>query len=259
MGRLNQSVTLAIHFVKAHLASQWSTQSNFWSGIIGMLVNNYLTLLGVWAMLFAGKESLERSSQLFFIMNFVLMLAWGIVHVFFGGIANLDQQITSGALDSVLVVPRSPFFLLALTKSDLPAWGDIILGFLGLLAYSFKFGLLFFAQSIFVSIFATLALFAIYLLIGSLTFWFRRTELIQSVVINICLAFNTYPITHSGTGLRWFFYWVPILFIGVVPADFIVSPKLTTIFCEIVGSLGLLYLAKKIFKLGLKRYQSYMG
>lgn len=256
MGWLVKNNNLLIKFAKYHVASQWSSQGNFWSGIIGMLVNNYLTLLGIWAMLFAGKPSLNAVSEIFFITNFILMLAWGLVHVFLGGVTNLDQQITEGALDYALTSPRSPFFILSLTRSHLPAWGDIILSLVGLIFFSFSFGFVFLIQSLFISIFATLALYSIFLFMGCLAFWFRRTEAIHSVLINICLAYNTYPIVDTGTGMRWLLFLLPMLFIGVVPATFILMPTLPIVLYEIIGSLVFYFLVRKFFYYGLKKYQS---
>jgi ABC-2 type transport system permease protein len=256
MGRLTKDFYLLLKFAKFHLAAQWSSQTNFWSGVIGMLVNNYLTLLGIWAMLFAGKSILDPLRDTLLITNFILMFAWGLVHIFLGGIANLDHQITEGALDYTLATPRSPFFILSLTQSHLPAWGDLILGLLGLIMFSLKLGFVFFIQSLFISIFATLALYAIFLLMGCLAFWFRRTEAVHSVLLNICLAYNTYPIVDTGTGMRWLFFLLPILFVGVVPAAFIISPAWPILLYEVAGSLILFLLTKKVFFVGLKKYQS---
>jgi ABC-type uncharacterized transport system permease subunit len=256
---VKQNIQLIAKFSKCHLASQWSSQSNFWSGVIGMLVNNYLTLLGIWAMLFAGKPALDSLSETFLITNFILMLAWGAVHIFLGGVSNLDQQITEGALDHALIAPRSSFLLLSLNKSHLPAWGDLILGFFGLFVFAFRFGFLFFLQSIFISIFAIIALFAIFMFIGSLAFWFRRTEAVHLVLVNICLAYNTYPIVDTGTGMRWLLFMLPILFIGVVPAAFVVQPDLNIMVYEIIGSLLFYLLVRQTFYFGLRKYQSNSG
>jgi ABC-type uncharacterized transport system permease subunit len=240
-----------------HFNSHWSSQSNFWIGITGMLVNNSLTLLGIWAMLFAGKASLIEARDTFFIMNSVLMLAWGVIHVFLGGVANLDTQINQGSLDLAMVTPRSPFLTLSLTSSDLPAWGDVILGGLGLVIFSFHSGFLFFLHSLVMVFFACVSLYSFFLFSGSLAFWFRRTENAHAVLINMCLAFNTYPIFGgSESGSRWAIFLTPILLAGVIPASFLVQPTLELLALEVIGSLVVLFAAKKFFYLGMKRYQS---
>ena len=208
-------------------------------------------------MLFAGKASLVEARDSFFVMNFILMLAWGLIHVFWGGVTNLDTQINQGSLDLAMTTPRSPFFVLSLTSSHLPAWGDVILGSLGLGIFAFRLGPIFFLHGILITAFATLALYAFFLFVGCLAFWFRRTESAHSVLINLCLAFNTYPIfSGAGAELRWTLFVVPILLIGVVPASYFLHPSWSVLGVEIVGSV-LLYLAmRKFFFIGLRKYQS---
>lgn len=240
-----------------HFQTHWSNKANFWSGILGMLVNNSLTLLGIWAMLFAGKDGLVEARDSFFVMNFILMLAWGLIHLFLGGIANLDTQISQGGLDLAMTAPRSPFFMLSLTSSQLPAWGDLILGAVGLGIFAVKWGGLFFAHAVFISAFASLALYSFFLFVGCLAFWFRRTEAAHSVLINMCLAFNTYPIFDgAGSGFRWGLFFAPILLVGVVPAAYLRDPSLYVLGIEAVGSILLFLAMRQLFFLGMKKYQS---
>lgn len=243
--------------IQFHFLSQWSSQTNFWAGVLGMLINNFLVLLGVWAMLFAGKEDLNTARDSFFMMNFVLMLGWGSLHVFLGGITDLDSQINFGALDMAMTSPRSPFVVLSLAKSELPAWGDVLLGGAGLVIFSFQRGFLFFIHSFLISIFAGVALYSFYLLVGSLAFWFRRTETANSLLVNICLAFNTYPIFDGFSGgLHWTIFLLPLLLVGSIPSVFLTQPTVSMFAIEVLGSLGLLILSHQVFYWGLKRYQS---
>jgi ABC-2 type transport system permease protein len=240
-----------------HFRTHWSNQANFWSGITGMLVNNSLILFGIWAMLFAGKSHLNESRDGFLMMNLILMLAWGCLHVFGGGATTLDTQITQGHLDSAMTTPRAPLLVLSLTSSYLPAWGDMLLGFIGILAFSFRLGPVFFLHALLISIFATLALLAVYLFIGCLAFWFRRTDNAHSVLVNICLAFNTYPVYEgSGAGPRWMIFILPLLLSGAVPAAYLVNPSLKMLALEAGGSVVMFFLARAVFHRGLRRYQS---
>lgn len=250
------TMNLVMKAFLGHLDSQWSSPTNFWSGIIGMLINNYLTLLGIWAMLFAGKPDLDPTRDFFYVMNFILMLAWGFIHIFLGGITALDEIITEGALDQTLTAPRSPFFILSLTRSDLPAWGDLILGFMGLVFFSLQKGFLFFGQSLLLTLFAGISLYAIFLFIGCMAFWFRRTDAIHSVLLNVCLAFNTYPLVDTGAGFRWSIFIIPLFFIGVLPARCVLAPTWFELIWEVCGSLIFFFAIRMFFKLSLKRYQS---
>lgn len=247
---------LLIKSIQFHFLSYWSTPLNFWSGVIGMLVNNILTLLGVWAMLFAGKSQLDSSRDLFLITNFVMMTAWGLVHIFLGGVRSLDQQIQRGSLDLILTTPRSLFLMSAITASSLPAWADLILGIFGLFALSLNYGGFFLFHSFYMIILATLALFSLFILIGALTFWMNRTESLIDVLVNIILVFNTYPIFQNNFENKLFIFVIPILLAGVIPAQLIIAPSIKIFLLEFCGSFLLYFFCTSVFKLGLKKYQS---
>ncbi|HPI41137.1 MAG TPA: ABC-2 family transporter protein [Pseudobdellovibrionaceae bacterium] len=246
--------------ISAHLRTQWSSQFNFWSGVLGMLVNNFMILVGVWAMLFAGKEQFLQERNNFFIMNFVLMFSWGVLHVFFGGITNLDQQIHKGFLDISLTHPRSPLLSMALTQSYLPAWGDVILGGVGLAVFAYQLGWMFFIGALIMTISSFVALFAIYVLIGSLAFWFRRTETAYSMLVNMFLAFNTYPVIDGSVlSLRWTTFLIPLLLIGAIPSTYLQQPSVEVFLIEVVGSILLVLISYGVFRMGLLRYKSTAG
>jgi ABC-type uncharacterized transport system permease subunit len=253
MGRLMRLLFRATYF---HFQTHWANRGNFWSGILGMVVNNALTLLGIWAMLFAGKEGLTNERDLFFLMNFVLMTAYGIVHAFLGGIANLDKQINEGGLDLAMATPRSPVLLLSLTASHLPAWGDLAIGLAGLIFFALRSGPLFFFHCFLITSFATLAMFSFLLSVGALSFWFRRTEAAYSMLINMFLAFNTYPMLQSGSNLRWMLVLAPALLGGMIPAEYLLAPSLRVFLIEAGGSVIFGLTSWLLFQMGMKRYQS---
>jgi ABC-type uncharacterized transport system permease subunit len=240
----------------AHFKTHWSSQANFWAGILGMLVNNSLTLLGIWAMLFAGKTGLDAARDQFLVMNFILMFTWGIIHVFLGGLVELDSQINGGGLDLALATPRNPLLVLSLTSSSLPAWGDLILGLIGIIIFTFQLGPLFLVNAMAIGLFALIALGAVFLGVGSMAFWFRRTEAMTSVILNMCLAFNTYPIDTTGQAGRWMIFLLPLLLLGVMPANYVLNPTWELLAIEAAASIGFLLAMLLVFWVGQKRYQS---
>lgn len=252
-------MNLLLRALRYHLQMHWSNQANFWSGVLGMIVNNALVLLGVWAMLFAGKAGLDDSRDQFFLMNFMIMLSYGSVHVIFGGISQLDRQINEGGLDLALVTPRNPILMLSITSSHLPAWGDLLLGFLGLLFFALRGQPWILVQGMALAAFAALTMYSFLLLIGTLAFWFRRTEAAYSVLINVFLAVNTYPVLASGTSLRWRLFLVPALMAGSLPAELLLNPSPRLVALEVGGSLAFYLIARAAFASGLKRYQSVSG
>lgn len=91
---------------------------------------------------------------------------------------------------------------------------------------------------------------------GCLAFWLRRTDTINSVLLNICVAFNAYPLVDLGSSFRWSILIIPLFFISVIPAHYVLNPNLKVFLVEGIGSLLLYGCAYAIFKFGLKKYQS---
>lgn len=243
---------------KNHFLSYWSNQTNFWSGVLGMIVNNAITILGIWAMLFAGKSGYTQEQIFFFAMNFLLMVSYGCLHVFFGGITKLDQQINDGALDLVLMNPRDTIFTIGMTSSSLPAWGDIILGLVGLVALSFFTSILFLFHALLMISASFLATYAFYILVGSMAFFFRRIESASAVWVNIFLALNTYPVIDTNR-YKWVLFFVPVLLAGMIPAQYLLQPSLAVFSAEILASVVFFLMARLIFWWGMRRYQSQAG
>ena len=242
-----------------HWETHWSNPANFWSGVLGMIVNNVLTLLGIWAMLFAGKEALNDERDFFFLMNFIVMISYGFVHVFLGGISDLDKQINGGGLDLALTSPRSPFVLLSLTSSHLPAFGDLLMGILGVMMLGIRGGWLMLANGVVMAFCAIVVMYSFLLIVGSMAFWFRRTEAIYSVMINMFLAFNTYPVVNTAGGVRWVLFLLPVLMAGMIPAYYVLNPSWEVLAAEVGGSLLFAAFAKGVFYWGMRRYQSAAG
>ncbi len=242
----------------AHFRAHWSSRSNFWSGILGMIVNNCLALGTIWAMLFAGRPELSDDSYAYACMTLVNMSGWGVIHIFLGGWTDLHQQIESGALDTALLTPRGPLAVSSIANSYLPAWGDLIMGVVGIaFLAAWKFGALFFVHGLLMIGFASLAFAGIFIAVGSIAFWARRADKIWSPVMMMVISFNSYPVFDSlGDPLKWLVLFAPLTAIGVIPSRFLLAPDLEILAAECAAA-GFLALGGWIlFRRGLRRYQS---
>jgi ABC-2 type transport system permease protein len=240
----------------AHFNSHRSTATNFWSGIVGMVVNNILVLVGIWAMLFAGKEHAQTQGRFFLLVNFFIMTLWGVIHVFMGGLRELPNLIHNGGLDIHLLSPRAKWLSVSVTASDLPAWGDIIVGALGLAYFSFQSGFVFFANVLLFLMISMLGLTCFFLTLGALSFWFRRSDSLNNCLIHMLLGINTYPIVDRQQNFKLFLFLFPGLTLGIIPATFLQEPSMETFAWQVFGCLLLFLTSKLLFKFGLKRYQS---
>jgi ABC-2 type transport system permease protein len=243
---------------RAHLLAHWSNPSHFWSGFIGMLVNNAIVIGTLWAMLFAGRPELSEQGAAFGGMTFVTMTSWGFIHIFLGGWTELGSQIDGGGLDSALMTPRAPLVLTALTASYIPAWGDFLMGIAGLAVMAAtRYGPLFLLNGLLMSALAAAALGGVFILIGSLGFWARRNERLTNTLLMVIISVNGYPIFDSvGDSLKWLLVFAPLTVVGVIPARFLLHPDAATLAAETAAAMILFFGAIVIFRRGLRRYQS---
>jgi hypothetical protein len=70
--------------LKYHWDAQKSNPANLIAGTVGMIVNNFIVLWGLWAMLFHGKPDGERLTIYFLSLNAMVTIAWGAVCFFIG-------------------------------------------------------------------------------------------------------------------------------------------------------------------------------
>jgi ABC-2 type transport system permease protein len=243
-----------------HFNSYWSTQSNFWSGVLGMILNNILVLVGIWAMVFTGKTDQKDAELAFLSMNFILMASWGIVHLLMGGLTELDQQINDGRLDLTLISPRAPLAVAMHSHFHLPSLGDLVFGLIGIAILGFQNGLPFFVRSLVMVSSSCFALIGLFVLMGSISFWLRRTDAISNLIINVSLSFNVYPVIPiQQLGLnspKWILFVFPFLLLGVVPTRYLIEPTSAWLLTQLLGSLLFFCIAILVFKTGLRRYQS---
>jgi ABC-type uncharacterized transport system permease subunit len=223
-----------------------------------MLVNNAIALGTIWAMLFAGRPELSEQSSAYACMTLVNMTAWGFLHIFLGGWIELGAQIDGGGLDTALMTPRSPLAMTSITQSYIPAWGDLVMGIVGLLVLAVtKHGPLFFLHGLLMSALAALALGGLFITIGSLGFWARRNERLTNTLVMMVISVNSYPVFDSlGDPLKWLLLFAPVTVVGVIPARFLIHPDLATLAAETAGAIVLFGLARSLFRRGLRRYQS---
>ncbi len=243
-------------YIRAHFLAQYSTPANFWSGVLGMIINNVLVLLGLWAMLFANREGVGEEQDYFLTVNFLIMLAFGVLHALLGGLGDLAAQINEGQLDLVLVQPRDALIQLALSRSEITAWGDIFLGLLGLGVLSWQKGWLFCFHVSLMACCALAAFVFLHVLIGALAFWLRRTEIISNVAINVIMGLNFYPVFDRFRGWKYVMFFLPMTMVGVIPTHFILHPNVNLIFIELASLMLFAILAKLVFRWGLRHYQS---
>jgi len=180
------------------------------------------------------------------------------------GIGQLADDVKSGALDLVLMRPADAQLFVSFRRLDLWRVTDIVLG-LALSGYAlFRLGHVptIWQSAAFLVAFAAAALvvYAIWVALMSLAFWFVAVENI-AVLFDAVYEGARYPVSAYPGALRFVFvYLLPIAWATTVPASALtgrVSP-LIGLGAAAVGAAAFL-LARLLWRTALKRYTGASG
>ena len=180
------------------------------------------------------------------------------------GIGQLADDVKSGALDLVLMRPADPQLFVSFRRLDLWRVTDIVLG-LALSGYAlFRLGhvpTIWQSAAFLVALAAAaLVVYAIWVALMSLAFWFVAVENI-AVLFDAVYEGARYPVSAYPGALRFVFvYLLPIAWATTVPASALtgrLSP-LIGLGTAAVGATAFL-LSRLLWRTALKRYTGASG
>lgn len=180
------------------------------------------------------------------------------------GIGQLAEEVRSGALDLVLARPVDAQAFISFRRLDIWRSSDVVLG-LGLSAYALvrigRFpGLLQLAAFLVALVSAALVVYAIWVALMSLAFWFVAVENL-SVLFDSLFEGARYPVSAYPGALRFVFvYLLPIAWITTIPASALTGRLAPTI---AIGAAGVgaaaLLVARLLWRAALKQYTGASG
>lgn len=241
--------------VKYALLKEMLNKATFISNIVFMVLNN-ATFIIQWVILYSLKSDVGGYS-----MNQVLMLwavsagGYGFSHFFFKNSYSLSNTITEGKLDAYLVQPKNVLISSISSSVEASAIGDMIYGLIIFLVCDFN--LLHLCLFILLSILSGLMLTAIAVILGSLSFWFRRSDTIADRGNSLMVNFSTYPDgIFNGVSRIILYSIIPIGFTTYIPVQILVNFNALYFFIIVLFTVFLVLLAFLIFYSGLRRYSS---
>lgn len=241
--------------IKYGLMREMLNKTSFFMNVAFMILNNASFIIQ-WVIIYSLREDVGG-----YTFNQVLLLwaiaasTYGFSHFIFKKSYTLSDTITNGKLDSFLVQPKNVLISAITSDIEVSALGDILYGYLVL-----------FISGITITKFLLFTLFTITgaiiitdvsVILGSLSFWFGRSDMIADTGNNLMTSFATYPdgifkgvarillLTIIPVGLTAYFpVWIMTKF----------DLKLTLIILAIV--IAFTALTFVIFYRGLRRYSS---
>ena len=241
--------------IKYNIMRQMENKVTFITNILFMILNNASFILQ-WVILFSLKEEIGGYT----IKEVVLLWGiasgiFGVAHIVFSKAFEISDLIINGKLDTFLVQPKNVFLSVITSETRISAIGDLIYGYICLFIYGISinnfllYTLFLITGGIIVSAFASI--------LGSLSFWIVRGDIISDSLTNMMLNFATYPGTIFKDGVRILFYTViPLGISNYIPVDTIIKFNIGNLAIVIIFTIFITIMAFTIFYKGLKRYSS---
>ena len=241
--------------LQAALAEAWSNRSAFWTQLGAMVINDVVWVL-FWLIFFGRVGSVRgwhRTDVLLLLA--VLTTGAGFVLGILSNARRIGQLISDGGIDAALALPVRPLSYLLVRRIDAVNFGDCLFGVvLFLVACSPTPARA--AAYVFGSVVSAVVLSSFLILIGSLTFFTRRSEA-GDLGFQAIILLASYPVDmFSGVTKVLLYTAVPAAFVSAVPARLVehFDPWLASGFLGVAALLAAA--AGAMFSLGLRRYTS---
>ncbi len=241
--------------IKYNIMREMVNKVTFLTNVVFMVLND-ASILVQWFILFRLRDDVGG-----YRLREVLML-WGLVaasfglsNILFARALSLPNLIISGKLDAWLVQPKNVLLGVLTSETRISAIGDLLYGVILVCACRPGVGG-FFLFLLFI-ITGALAFTAFALLLGSLSFWFVRMDILQNQMLMGMINFGTYPEgIFQGAARILLYVLLPVGMALWLPSQVLVrfDGKM------LLAALGYVFLlsvaAVAVFYRGLKRYAS---
>jgi ABC-2 type transport system permease protein len=224
-------------------------------GVVAMIANNTLYFGSVTLLLF-GSDTKSQGLKHYLIMQAIVFASWGAIHVFAGGLRVLGEIIESGEMDTYLGLPQHPLLLSGMSRSDLGAFGDLVMGLGMIFGFAFLYGPWIAFGSFVASLIAISGVFSLFVLGASLALFFERSKSVQELFIQTSLVCVGWPISPKLQGMeRIFVYITPLAAISFLNVEAVLEATPTAWLISILFAALFFALALIMFRFGIKRYQ----
>lgn len=223
---------------------------------VGFMVLNNATFLVQWMILLRMRGDVGGYTMREIMLLWGIMAAsFGLSHILFARAFSLSDLIIKGKLDSFLVQPKNVLVSVLTSSTDSSAIGDFLYG--TALVCACKPGVGGFFLFLLLVVTGTVIFTAFAVLLGSLSFWFVRMDMLQNQIVMGIVSFGTYPDGIFKGASRFFLYFIiPVGMAVWHPVHLMVSFDAGMFFAVAGYACVLLALAVAVFYRGLRRYAS---
>jgi ABC-2 type transport system permease protein len=230
-------------------------KTTFITNIVFMILNN-VSFIIQWSILYTLKDNVGGYEFK------EVMLLWGIgagtygvSRFFFDRAFNLSEIINNGKLDSYLVQPKNVLISTITSDVKTSAIGDLIYGYIMLFVYGFTIKR-FLLYTLLITC-GGLILVSIAVILGSLSFWFNKSDIISDTGNSLMVNFASYPDgIFKGLAKILLFTLIPVGIANYIPVHIITNFNLGLFMIVMLTTIFLILISFIIFNKGLKKYSS---
>lgn len=251
-----KTLRLISGYLRHNLMSAMAYRGAFVLQVFGMLLNDVM-LLFFWAILFSHFPALQGWTLRDVVTLYAIVaFGFGLATVVCGNSGRVAHIIASGDLDYYLALPADPLVHLLVSRTSLPSWGDALFGVVVyLVAAPERWATL--PLFLLLGLLSGLIFAAFSVIAGALAFWIGQSQNLAMQLRNALLTFGLYPVDIFPGIVRVLLYTlIPAAFVGSIPAMLLAEFRWGQLAGLFVVTVVLLFVARGVFFLGLRRYES---
>lgn len=248
-------VRVCLLSIKYNIMREMVNKVAFLTNVCFMVLNN-ASILVQWFILFRLREDVGGYTLREIMLLWGLTAAsFGLSRILFARVFSLSELIISGKLDAYLVQPKNVLLSVMTSSTNISAIGDLLYGVA--LACACRPGVVGFLLFLLFTVTGTVVFTAFALLMGSLSFWLVRMDILQSQMTMGMISFGTYPDgIFEGISRFLLYFVIPVGMAVWLPLHVMVRFDAGTLFAVIGYACLLSGAAAAVFYRGLRRYAS---
>jgi|694.fasta_scaffold05921_6 ABC-2 type transport system permease protein len=241
--------------------NQWSAQMKkpfeFLTGLLALILNNSFYLYGIYLLAILSADDNPLAAKEYLVSTGMVLTSWGLLNVLGGGLYQLGSLIETGELEAYLAKPRSTLLLVAISKSNLMSFGEILQGVITIIISSILYGPFLGIKMLAISAIMVFAFASVIIIIGTISFFSSRGSQISYVILQVLLSLSLFPVSRALKGReKWILYFTPLLITATLPRLIVLQGGLSTFLAFIGATMLFLFVGMSFFKFGLKSYKS---
>lgn len=240
--------------------NQWSAQMKkpfeFLTGLLALILNNSFYLYGIYLLAILSADDNPLAAKEYLVSTGMVLTSWGLLNVFGGGLYQLGSLIETGELEAYLAKPRSTLLLVAISKSNLLSFGEILQGVITIILSSILYSPFLGIRMLIISVIMVFAFASMIIIIGTISFFCSRGSQISYVILQVLLSLSLFPVSRALKGReKWILYFTPLLITATLPRLIALQGGLPTFLAFFVATMLFLFMGICFFKFGLKSYK----